>query len=395
MSLLLALLMPLQDPGQPVLDDPFAADPFRDDVAYRSYLSRVLPLLEEETTREAGDLEVRDLLSKYPGSPLLHYERGCYFGRARKWDLAVREWKEALFADDGRTVVTVRTLEGLAQAETALGHGDSALRFLERMTLALPLSYRAWNRLAEVHASAGRAVKARQAWEKSYALNVQQPGIMKQLGLAPPPKRKREDLPALLKRLQPSIVQLKTPESRFTGFAALSRGWIMTCAHGLGPKTAEVDVICSGRKDPLKGRVCFRDPRRDLAVIHCPELPADLPLLSLLPVGDLRTGDKIYTVGHPGLGAQVLDLTPSEGILAHAQRELEGLTYIQCSMNVNPGNSGGPLLTASGEVIGVIVRKSALEGVCFAVPLIELAESLSSPATLHPPLPPAAPGPGK
>jgi S1-C subfamily serine protease len=93
----------------------------------------------------------------------------------------------------------------------------------------------------------------------------------------------------------------------------------------------------------------------------------------------------VYTVGHPGFGKETLDLTPSEGILASARRELEGAVFVQASMNVNPGNSGGPMVTGGGEVVGVVVRKGYLDGVCFAVPASELADAMACPSSLHAP----------
>ncbi|HLY11590.1 MAG TPA: trypsin-like peptidase domain-containing protein [Planctomycetota bacterium] len=395
MSLVLALLL-LQDLPRPVLPDPFAADAHRNDITYRSEMKRVLPLLDQEETRAAGDLEVRDLVEKFPGSPLLHYERGCYFARDRKWERAVREWEEAVFADDGRTVVSVRSFEGLAVAETARGRADAAIRSLERLAAAIPLSYRIHNRLAEALAGAGRMEKARRAWERSFALNPGQPDLQKRLGFPAPPKRPVEELPALLKRLDPSIVRLQAGKSRFTGFIALSKGWIVTCAHGMEDETSEVDVRCAGAKEAaLKGRVHFRDAKRDLAVIHCPDLPAEAPVLPLVSAEGMQPGEKVYTLGHPGLGEQLLDLTPSEGFLATAHRDLEGMVFLQSSINVNPGNSGGPLVNRLGEVIGVVVLKSYLDGVAFAVPASELADALGQLSALHAPIPSSAEAPKK
>lgn len=395
MSLLLLGLL-LQDPPRPVLSDPFAADPFQKDVSYRSEMSRILPLLEVEETRDFGNLEVRDLLEKYPGSPLLLYERGCYFASGQKWEQAAREWNEALFADDGRTVVSVRALEGLATAESARGRRDASIKALERLAAASPLSYRIHNRLAESYAAAGHPDKARPAWVKSIALNPAQPEIQKRLGIPARPRPPAADLPALLKRLEPSVVHLKSSGGRFTGFIALSKGWIVTCAHGMEEGETELEVTFYGAKSSTsKGRVYFRDAQRDLAVVHCPTLPAEAPVLLLVSGEGMQAGDKLYTVGHPGLGEKVLELTPSEGILANSRREIEGAVFIQASMNVNPGNSGGPLLNRYGEVIGVVVRKAYLDGVCFAVPASELAEALASPSSLHAPPAPKAETPKK
>jgi serine protease DegQ len=98
-------------------------------------------------------------------------------------------------------------------------------------------------------------------------------------------------------------------------------------------------------------------PENDLAVIRALSIPDDLPAATLGSAGRLRPGDEVVAVGFPfGIGPSV-----SAGVVSGLDREirspegrrlLRGL--IQFDAAVNPGNSGGPLVTMDGEVVGVV-----------------------------------------
>jgi S1-C subfamily serine protease len=98
-------------------------------------------------------------------------------------------------------------------------------------------------------------------------------------------------------------------------------------------------------------------PENDLAVIKAKTLPDDLPAATLGAAGRLRPGDEVVAVGFPfGIGPSV-----SAGVVSGLNREFrspEGkriLTkLIQFDAAANPGNSGGPLLNMSGEVVGIV-----------------------------------------
>ena len=80
-------------------------------------------------------------------------------------------------------------------------------------------------------------------------------------------------------------------------------------------------------------------------------------------------GEDIHAIGTP------LDKnfgqTITKGIIS-GSRTVEGEKYLQIDASVNAGNSGGPLLNASGEVIGIVnakVAKAGVEGIGFAIPI--------------------------
>ncbi len=129
--------------------DVFAADPYREDLGYRSQVEQALGLLETDETRDSGRLALHDLLGSYPKSPYLRYEWGCQQALAGRWNKAAREWALAADADGGRSGVSVRALEGIAALEAHLGHRDRALDALANLSRVMPLSYAVWNRLAE------------------------------------------------------------------------------------------------------------------------------------------------------------------------------------------------------------------------------------------------------
>jgi hypothetical protein len=142
-----------------------------------------------------------------------------------------------------------------------------------------------------------------------------------------------------------------------------------------------------------RARVVAVDPDRDLALLKVPG--RDLPFLPLArrPVS---TGDDVIAIGSP-MG---LSHTVTKGIISSTRRVREGVDYLQTDVSVNPGNSGGPLINASGEVVGIntfILRESeavALTGLNFAVsvPYVrELAEAHGFPLPILPSRPPRRP----
>jgi S1-C subfamily serine protease len=135
-------------------------------------------------------------------------------------------------------------------------------------------------------------------------------------------------------------------------------GKVITNAHVVaGLRTANLRIRGTGRS--YTGRVVLFDPNRDLAVIAVPGLPA-----RALPQGqDLTRGGSGVVAGFPLDGpytlepARVREVVQARGADIYGQpgtvREVYSL-YAQ----VRPGNSGGPLLSPDGRVVGVVFAKS-------------------------------------
>ena len=118
-------------------------------------------------------------------------------------------------------------------------------------------------------------------------------------------------------------------------------------------------------------------PEHDLAVIQAKTLPDDLVPATMRTTADLVPGDEVVAVGFPfGIGPSA-----SAGVISGLKREYISPSggklsnLIQFDAAVNPGNSGGPLVTTDGEVIGIVTgllnptEQRVFIGIGFAVPI--------------------------
>ena len=126
----------------------------------------------------------------------------------------------------------------------------------------------------------------------------------------------------------------------------------------------------------------------DLAVLKAKSIPDDLPAATMRSTGDLRAGDHVIAVGFPfGIGPSV-----SSGVVSGLKREFrspEGdrvlTNLIQFDAAANPGNSGGPLVTLDGAVVGIVTailnpsRQRVFIGIGFAVPIENAANAAGMP----------------
>lgn len=172
-----------------------------------------------------------------------------------------------------------------------------------------------------------------------------------------------------------SIVQIMTPYGTGSGF--IIGDLIITNSHVVvGLK----EVIISTKTLPRTiGHVVYDDAAYDLAFILSPvPLRPNHPLaLCSSSIGD---GDTVIAIGHP----YGLNYSTTEGIISKAIRLQGEVEYIQFDAALNPGNSGGPLINESGEVIGVntfIIQNSNNLG--FALPYYLLQEALENFLALH------------
>ena len=170
----------------------------------------------------------------------------------------------------------------------------------------------------------------------------------------------------------PAVLHLKTlRRGRSAGGSAVvigADGLALTNAHVVARSMGVEAVLSDGRS--LIADVLGTDPATDLAVLR---LHADEPLPHV-PLGDsrnIRVGELVVAVGAP-FG---LTWTVTAGIVSATGRSLPGQDgrlidgVIQTDAPLNPGNSGGPLVSARGEVIGIntaVLQQG--QGLCFAVP---------------------------
>ena len=160
--------------------------------------------------------------------------------------------------------------------------------------------------------------------------------------------------------------------SQGSGFVQSSDGVIVTAAHVVEGMRSGLVRFQNGREIRID-RIIFIDDDKDLAVIKV--AGSNLPTI---PVGDsdnILAGQEIRAIGAP-LG---LEFTVSEGIVS-AKRVMDGVRWIQITAPVSPGNSGGPVITIEGQVIGVVSfyrDHEDAQNLNFAAPINYVLETLS------------------
>jgi S1-C subfamily serine protease len=171
-----------------------------------------------------------------------------------------------------------------------------------------------------------------------------------------------------------------------TGVVIIDNGTILTNLHVVaGAKRVKVRFANGQESDAM---LIGAQPEHDLAVLKALTLPDDLEAATMRSTSDLRPGDHVIAVGHPfGIGPSV-----SYGVVSGLKREFRApdgaktlTNLIQFDAAANPGNSGGPLVTMDGQVVGIVTailnpsEQRTFIGIGFAVPIENAAAAAGMP----------------
>ena len=156
-----------------------------------------------------------------------------------------------------------------------------------------------------------------------------------------------------------------------TGMLISEEGYILTNQHVVGNKYSKCYVTLDTGNE-YKADVIWSDTDLDLAIIKI-----NAKAFNTVKLGDsdnIRVGEEVYAIGNP-IGFE-FRRTVTSGIISALDRtiKLDEETYmadlIQTDATINPGSSGGPLITKNGEVIGITsVKVTSAEGIGFAIPI--------------------------
>ena len=172
-----------------------------------------------------------------------------------------------------------------------------------------------------------------------------------------------------------------------TGVVIVDKGIILTNLHVV-QGTDSIKVTFSDGMESTAS-ITGLQPENDLAVLQAHKIPDDMIAATMRSTADLAPGDEVVAVGFPfGIGPSV-----SSGVISGMKRSFrspegkqEMSNLIQFDAAANPGNSGGPLVTMDGEVVGIVTailnptQQRTFIGIGFAVPI----ENAASAVGLHP-----------
>ena len=165
------------------------------------------------------------------------------------------------------------------------------------------------------------------------------------------------DCADVVAKIKPSIALVITLDSSNnllgtgSGFVYGESNTLVTCNHVV--KTAASIVLKFPDATTISAKVVLRDDEHDLALLKFDDTNERLPL-EPISEKEIREGMPVIFSGYP---LSMQDLTTHQGILSAITKDEVGMTTYLIDGTVNSGNSGCPLMSVAGEVIGVVNAK--------------------------------------
>ena len=142
-------------------------------------------------------------------------------------------------------------------------------------------------------------------------------------------------------------------DQKGTGFLVSTNGHLVTNAHVVQGCVGDIQGNPSGEA-PAKLRLVSSDETNDLALLQATGSFKDIAKIRDKAI---QSGDSVVAIGYPFHGLLTSDFTVTTGIVSSLSGILNDTRFLQISAAIQPGNSGGPLLASSGDVVGVVAAK--------------------------------------
>ena len=168
-------------------------------------------------------------------------------------------------------------------------------------------------------------------------------------------------MPVLTEMASSAVVSIEAGNRTGSGFFINSSGFVLTSGHIVKDATQVLVRLNNG--ESLTGEV-FIQGEKDYAIIKTNK--NNTPSLRLGNSKAVKQGETILIMGSP----KGLSNTASRGIVSNLSRDVNGSQLMQIDASLNPGNSGGPIINMSGEVVGIATATMVdAQGIGFVLPI--------------------------
>jgi S1-C subfamily serine protease len=169
------------------------------------------------------------------------------------------------------------------------------------------------------------------------------------------------------KALLSAVVTIDSGHATGSGFYISRDGYLLTNVHVVGSAKYVKVKLAEGHS--LVGEVVKTDGARDVALVKTDSSPS-----TVMPIRDkgVQIGEEVFAIGSPF--GEVLSGTLTRGVVS-GLREIDHHNFVQSDAAINRGNSGGPLLDATGSVVAIANMKAS-DGIALFIPIGEALDKL-------------------
>jgi hypothetical protein len=173
----------------------------------------------------------------------------------------------------------------------------------------------------------------------------------------------------ILNNLASAVFKVNTSAGSGSSFYLKDKKILVTNFHVIeGFKNVSIE---DNQKNRYRADVIIADKSRDLAFLKV-RTELNVPQINYDAAG-VKNLDQVYVLGFP-FG---MPYTITEGIVSSPNQLMDGRNYIQTDAAVNPGNSGGPVVDASGRLVGITTAKfTEADNMGFAIPAKDLVSEI-------------------
>ena len=186
-------------------------------------------------------------------------------------------------------------------------------------------------------------------------------GSYSQVLLLPPKDDRRKVVPRVVAEFRRMGYEVEVLDpakpveaAQGTGFLITSAGHLLTAAHVVGDHSITTVDLGGTRR---YAKVLASDKEKDVALLQLETPASDLPApLSLCSGSRYGMGEEVFTIGFPLSRLLGNSARMSKGLVSATTGIRDNPAQVQISAEIQPGNSGGPLLDKDGQVLGIVVQ---------------------------------------